>query len=301
MMKTWKLISVLFLAFMLGACDDDPAEEEINGGGVPGQVDVAWGYESKTVLKNSGQVNVPLKLERAVNSTVKITVEAEKGDAATVAREGIDFNIPEKVVTIPAGDTIAYLALDLLDDEKAGTDREIKLKITGVYGGGKVGELRTTSLFIVSNAFVEFEKGKWETWESAAVETSSEEIRNSRFIPLVVTGELTETVTVVLEVTDSSAIEPTHFTVEKELTLTPGTTRMNVEVKPVDDEEMNEDRIFILRIKEIRGGNLVIGKTTPSCEVKILSEEILRSLSWGRISMEITDKEETILSIQVSL
>ena len=108
--------------------------------------------------------------------------------------------------------------------------------MTGVYGG-KPGTPGSVLLHIVSNAFVEFEKAKWETWESANVETSSEEVRNSRLVPLIITGEITEPATIVFEVTDSSAIEPTHFTVEKELVVTPGMTRVNVEIKPVDDED----------------------------------------------------------------
>lgn len=299
-MKTWKLVSMFLLAFVAGACDDESAGEIDGGVGSAEQADVVWGYEAKTVLKNSGEVRVPLKLSRAVNSAVKITVEAEKRDVNTIAREGIDFNIPEKVVTIPAGDTIAFLKLDLLDDGKMTIDREIKLRMTGVYGGGKMGELKTTSLYIVNNAFVEFEKAKWETWESANVETSSEVVRNSRFVPLVITGELTEAATIVLEVTDRSAIEPTHFTVEKEFRVSPGQTRIEVEVKPVDDSEINDDRIFILKIKEIRGGNLVLGKATPECEVKILSEEIQRNLFWEKTELNVEDKE-AVLDIPVVL
>lgn len=299
-MKIWKLISLLLLAAFLGACDDDVKEADDERGGATGtDVEVRFGYEAKTVLKNGGQVQVPVKLAKAISNTVKVTIAAEKASADTDAREGIDFNLPEKIVTIPAGDTVGYVVVDLLDNGKADNDRIVKLNMTGVYGG-KPGTPGSVLLHIVSNAFVEFEKAKWETWESANVETSSEEVRNSRFVPLIITGEITEPATIVLEVTDSSAIEPTHFTVEKELVVTPGMTRVNVEIKPVDDEEVNDDRIFILKIKEIKGSNLLIGKNNVNCEVKILSEEILRNLSWEKVSQETTD-EESIIRIPVSL
>ncbi len=299
-MKIWKLISLLLLAAFLGACDDDVKEADDERGGATGtDVEVRFGYEAKTVLKNGGQVQVPVKLAKAISNTVKVTIAAEKASADTDAREGIDFNLPEKIVTIPAGDTVGYVVVDLLDNGKADNDRIVKLNMTGVYGG-KPGTPGSVLLHIVSNAFVEFEKAKWETWESANVETSSEEVRNSRFVPLIITGEITEPATIVFEVTDSSAIEPTHFTVEKELVVTPGMTRVNVEIKPVDDEEVNDDRIFILKIKEIKGSNLLIGKNNVNCEVKILSEEILRNLSWEKVSQETTD-EESIIRIPVSL
>lgn len=301
-MKIWKLISLLLLTAFIGACDDDEKwSDNENGGntGAEASVEARFGFEAKTVLKNAGQVLVPVKLAKPVNHAVKVTVAAEKGSGETDAREGIDFNLPEKVVTVPAGDTVAYLTVDLLDDGKTDNERVVKLNMTGVYGG-KTGALKSVLLHIVSNAFVEFEKAKWETWESANVETSSEEVRMSRFVPLTITGELTEPVTIVFEVTDSSAIEPTHFSVEKELTVNPGDTKVSVEVKPVDDVEVNDDRIFYLSIKEIKGGNLLVGKTNPTCEVKILSEEILRLLSWGKTSQEVTD-EEVIISVPVSL
>lgn len=299
-MKIWKLISLLLLAAFLGACDDDVKEADDEMGGATGtDVEVRFGYEAKTVLKNGGQVQVPVKLAKAISNTVKVTIAAEKASADTDAREGIDFNLPEKIVTIPAGDTVGYVVVDLLDNGKADNDRIVKLNMTGVYGG-KPGTPGSVLLHIVSNAFVEFEKAKWETWESANVETSSEEVRNSRLVPLIITGEITEPATIVFEVTDSSAIEPTHFTVEKELVVTPGMTRVNVEIKPVDDEEVNDDRIFILKIKEIKGSNLLIGKNNVNCEVKILSEEILRNLSWEKVSQETTD-EESIIRIPVSL
>ncbi len=278
-MKTWKLISMLFLAFMLGACDDEPAEGEINGGGtgVLEQADVSWGYEAKTVLKKSGFVKIPVKLSHAVNNTVKITVAAEDGDAVTIAREGIDFNIPEKVVTIPAGDTLAFLNVDLLDDGKVNSNREIKLNITGVYGGGKVSTPKSVSLLIVSNAFVEFEKSQWKTYESAAF---NEAYKSTCLIPLKITGDLQESVTLEIEVIDSTAIEYQHFELKsKKIDVNPGDEIVYVEVIPVDDDEINYDRIFSLTIVPIEGGNMVVGKEKGTCEVTIISEEIMKTAS----------------------
>lgn len=299
-MKTWKLIVMLLLAWTIGACDD---EEKIEGetGGIPADMDVkvCFAYEAKTVLKNEGRVLVPLKSDKAVKSALKVTVSAERSDDPSVAREGVDFNIAEKVVTVPAGDTVTYVAVDLLDNAKAEQERTVKLKISSVYGGS-AGTPDAASLHIVSNAFVEFEKARWETWESAASETATEEIRNSRFVPLVITGEMTEAATVVLEVTDSSAVEPTHFTVVKEWTVAPGTAVVPVEIRPTDDDIENEDRIFTLKIKEVRGGNLVAGKTNRHCEVKIISEEVKRTLQWDVTSLDKPDNEE-VLNIPVSI
>lgn len=296
-MKIWKLIALLLLTTCVAACDDDPKEEE-NGGNAGGsltdQVNVGFGYDARTVLRNAGQVLVPVKLEKQVNNLVKVTVDAQKGDADTDAREGIDFNIAEKVITVPVGDTLAYVAIDLLDNAKANDDRVITLNITGVYGG-KTGVQKSCLVHILSNAFVEFEKTVWETWESAAGASASEAVRNTRYVPLVITGEMTEASTVVLGVVDSTASEPIHFTVAKEVTVQPGDSRVMVEISPIDDNDVNEDRVFTLYVKEVKGGNLCVGKTAQACRVKILSEEVRRSLSFGITSVQKTDTEEELL------
>lgn len=295
-MKIWKLIALLLLTTCVAACDDDPAEEIEggNGGATADQVNVDFGYEAKTVLRNAGQLLVPVKLEKKVNSPVKVTVDALGGDNDTDAREGIDFNITEKVITVPVGDTVAYVSVDLLDNQKADDNRVINLNITGVYGG-KVGTQRTCALHIVSNAFVEFENTHWETYESSSSASASETIRNSRFIPLAITGEVTEASTIVLGVIDSTAVEPTHFTVVKEVVVQPGDARIMAEITTVDDDIVNEDRVFTLYVKEVKGGNLLVGKTGQSCQVKILSEEVRRTLSFGLTSAEKTDTDQELL------
>lgn len=300
-MKIWKLIALLLLTTCVAACDDDPAEEVEggNGGTTAEQVNVGFGYDAKTVLRNAGQVLVPVKLEKKVNSPVKVTVDALGGDNDTDAREGIDFNITEKVVTVPVGDTVAYIPVDLLDNQKADDNRVINLNITGVYGG-KVGTQKTCALHIVSNAFIEFENANWETYESSSNTSASETIRNSRFVPLAITGEVTEASTVVFGVTDSTAVEPTHFTVVKEVVVHPGDTRVMVEITTVDDNLINEDRVFTLYVKEVKGGNLLVGKTAQSCKVKILSEEVRRILSFGVTAAQVTDKAQEVL-VPISL
>ncbi len=297
-MKTWKLISMLLLAFMVGACDDDPAGEEGNGGGsVPGagsgalnQVSVSWGTESKTVLKNAGQVLVPVKLSASAGKAVKVTVAAQQSDEADIAREGIDFDLPEKVVTFPAGDTVAFLTVDLLDNGKVETDRTVVLNITGVYDG-LVGADKTCSLYIVNNAFVEFQYKNREATEAA----------ESYKIPVSVTGELLETTTFTVRVKEGgTALEGTHFSIkETNFTLAPGATSAEVEIELTDDAVANEDRWFDLEITDIVGSNATVGRNAPLCRVKIISEEVFKSVSFDASAY--TVEEGLDLHIPVSL
>lgn len=293
-MKTLKFILMLLLAFMFGACDDDPAEEAGNGGGAgsgsPDLVSVSWGIESKSVLKNEGQVQVPVRLSAPADKAVKVTFAAQYSDNAEIAREGIDFDLPDKVVTFSAGDTLAYLTVDLLDNGKAETDRTVVLKITGVYGGN-VGSENTCSLYIMNNAFVEFQYRNRETYESAGMYK----------VPVIVTGDIRRTATFAVRVKEGgTALEGTHFSLpQTEFTLEPGATVAEVEVELVDDDEVNADRWFELEIVSVTGSNAVVGKAVPVCKVTIVSEEVLKTVSFGNTDLNV--EEGDILSIPVKL
>ena len=293
-MKTWKLISMLLLAFMVGACDDDPAVEEGNGGGSGSgssdQVSASWGIESKTVLKNAGQVLMPVKLSNPTGKAVKVTVAAQQSDDAAVAREGIDFDLPEKVVTFPAGDTLAFLTVDLLDNGKVETDRTVVLNITGVYDG-QVAAAKTCSLYIVNNAFVEFQYKNRETYEAAGTYK----------IPVLVTGELREATTFTVRVKEGgTAMEGTHFVLPQMVfTLEPGATSAEVEIELIDDTEANEDRWFDLEIVSVTGSNATVGRSVSLCRVTIISEEVLKSVSFG--AAEFSVEEGQTLQIPVRL
>lgn len=292
-MKIWKLISVLLLACMVGACDDDPAGEELNGGAsvnTAGQAKASFGLESKTVLKNAGEVLVPICLETAVDQTVKVTFSAQQSDENNIAREGVDFDIPEKVVTIAAGDTTGFLKVVLLDNGKAEEDRTVVLNMTGVYDG-QVSGIKTCLLHIVNNAFVEFQYKNRETYEAAG----------SYKVPLLVTGDIKETTTFTVRVKEGgTALEGTHFKLpETSFTLEKGATSAEVEIELIDDTEANEDRWFDLEIVSVTGSNATVGRSIPVCRVTIISEEVFKSVAFSAASF--TVEEGKTLRIPVAL
>lgn len=280
-MKTWKLgMLLLLLSFGLGACDDDEKnglEDNGTSGTVAELAVTGFGYEAKTVLKNTGRLAIPVVLDKKAAAVVKVTVGVKASATENAAREGMDFNIEEKVVNIPVGDTVGFVNVDILDNKEADGDREFEVVLTGVFGGGKANTTKQNCrISVVSNSFVEFEKAAWVMYESSASEQAKPEWQNSRFVPLVITGEISEASTIVLGVRDNTASEYIHFELkDHEVRVQPGDKRVMVEVLPIDDEEINNDRNFELYIKEIRGGNLMLGKNNLSSKVTIISEEVL--------------------------
>ncbi len=290
-MKTWKLISLLLVFFIFGACDDDVSDCPDAGGGgsaTVSEVNACWGYESKTVLKNSGQILVPIKLDRASGNMLKVTVSAQQSDDEMIAREGVDFEIRDKVVNFPAGDTLAFLPVDLIDNGKAEKDRDIILHLSGVYSG-KISTPKTCSLHIVNNAFVEFQYKNRETYEAAGTYK----------IPVLVTGDILENTTFTVRVKEGgTAQEGTHFNLPKTTyTLEKGATAAEVEIELVDDDETNTDRWFDLEIVAVNGSNAIIGKSIPVCRVTIISEEVLRFVAFDASEYSVEEGKDLRIPI----
>lgn len=297
-----KLIKYFFVlcALTLGfvACDDDDNKELPDGGDQVEKVGVAFGETGRTVLRNSSKVQIPIVLEEAAEAMVRVNVAPVISDKDTVAEEGIDFNISEKVINIPAGETTAYLEIDVLDPGKVTKDMTVDIEIKGVYGAGEKTE--TNQIFrlaITSNAFVEFEKAVWTTYESAA---TNEEYKATLKVPLKVSGELREAATVEIAVTDSTAKEYQHFElVSKKITIQPGEETVYVELIPKDDKEVNYDRIFSLSLQSVDGSNLTIGKTKAVCEVTIVSEEKMKTISLKEITLEMNEGETKTFEVNI--
>lgn len=298
-----KLIKYFFVlcALTLGfvACDDDDDNKELpDGGSQVEKVGVAFGETGRTVLRNSSKVQIPIVLEKAAEAMVRVNVAPVVSDKDTVAEEGIDFNVSEKVINIPAGETTGYLEIDVLDPGKVTKDMTVDIEIKGVYGAGKKAETNQTfRLAITSNAFVEFEKAVWTTYESAA---TNEEYGATCRVPLKVSGELREAATVEIAVADSTAKEYEHFElVSKKITIQPGEETVYVELIPKDDKEVNYDRIFSLSLLSVDGSNLTIGKTKAVCEVTIVSEEKMKTLSFKEIALTMDEGETKIFEVNI--
>ena len=215
-MKVFKLLWILFaLSVCFVSCDDDDDDNGMGNEGtqaVP-QVAVSFEKEGISVLKNAGEVQIPLVLAEAPEGTVKLTVGV-KEETGTVASEGIDFDIKEKVISIEKGVKVGYVTVVILDNGKAETDRAFTLELKSVYGYGKKAETaQTCKISIMNNAFAEFEKTSWVTYESAATESAPEDWKATCRIPILITGVIAEPSTIVVQAKDETAHEYYNFTI----------------------------------------------------------------------------------------
>ncbi|MEG1737472.1 MAG: Calx-beta domain-containing protein [Odoribacter sp.] len=297
-----RAVKYFFMSFVLVmglmACDDDDNQQSSEGGDQIIKVGVAFGEAGRTVLRNGGKVQIPVVLEKAAEAMVRVSVAPIVSDRDTVAEEGIDFMLEEKVINIPAGETTGYVNVDILDPGKAIKDKTVDLSIKTVYGGGvKSGTQQTFRLAITSNSFIEFEKMEWTTYESAV---TTEEYKSTCRIPLKITGAVLSTATVEIAVADSSAKEYQHFELaSKKITVNPGDEMLYVELIPTDDKVVNYDRIFSLSVVTVSGGNLTIGKMKSACRVAIVSEEVIKTARF-KVS-DLKDTEGKTIEVAVVL
>lgn len=285
-MKILRLLSIWFaLSLCLTACDDDDNNEVPGNGSTPTvpQVAVSFDKEEMTVLKNAGEVQLPVVLAEAAEGPVRLTVAVKEQTDGT-AEEGIDFDLKEKVITIAKGSTIGYVNLMLYDNSKADSDKSFVLEIKNVYDYGKAADTKQNcTVRIVSNAFAEFQYANRETAEAAGTFQ----------IPLLISGEIKTATTLTVRVKEGgTALEGTHFTIPNpQITLAPGATAANVEIALIDDKDANEDRWFDLEIVEIQGSNAIIGSLNI-CRLTIVSEEVAKAVAFEKTAYSVEEGEE---------
>lgn len=297
-----KLVNYFFMLFILFtgviACNDDDNKQTPESEDQVEKVGVTFGEMGRTVLRNGGKVQIPVVLEKPAGAMVRVHVAPVVSSQDSVAEEGIDFLLEEKVINIPAGETTGYVNVDILDNGKVTRDKVVDLVIKTVYGAGeKFTEQQTFRLAITSNSFVEFEKTAWTTYESAA---TNEGYKTTCRIPLRITGVVLAATTIEVAVSDSSAMEYQHFELaSKKITVNPGDEMAYIELIPKDDNMVNYDRIFSLSLSAVSGGNLVIGKLKATCRVTIVSEEVVKTARFK--VAEITGTEGKTIEMAVLL
>lgn len=140
-------------------------------------------------------------------------------------------------------------------------------------------------------------------FESTEIATS-EYVDGYLNVPIAVTGKRNGPIrlTITAEGTgDNPAVEGTHFTItDKTLNLnadTLSTGTINVEVKIIDDIEMNDDRQFTLTIADADGADITTAQTT----VTILNNDGFYKALFGEWTLSATSARFGQISCDVTL
>lgn len=228
----WIWFAVLAVCFL--ACDDD---EKVTT--KTENVKVSFGTPEMRVYENVSPQRIAIVLSQAAEQDVRVTVAVKSEDGA---KEGEDYRLLNPEVLIAKGAAGGYVEMEIQDYFDVKADRRVVLEIVEVEGAAMSEDLLTCSINIVSNEglpLVAFEE---------ALTSVGEESGEATFA-VTLSRPYDVDVTVQVDAEDGTAVQGVHYQLlQNEVTIPAGDTVAYVGVALMDDLDVNDPRIFTLRL-----------------------------------------------------
>lgn len=272
------------LAITIGACEDSGTDE----GGSRKAV-VSFGAPEVVTMENISPLRLAVVLSRPANAPVTVTVAVKSEEGA---KEGEHYRIVSKELTFEKGSSTAYVEVEIMDDVDLNPDRAFELEIVNVTGAALSEQVKTCKVTIQSDE-------GYPTVGFAEALVSVAEEGGSYILPVILNRKPEVDMTFTLAVVNGTAVENEHFIVPvKEFTITKGDTVAYVEIEVIDDEIVNDNRIFELQISAVTNG--VISEIYNTCKMTIVNDERLAYVSFDQTSYRVYE-HSGMLSIPVSV
>lgn len=274
------------------ACDDDVKVGQESSSLVAGFKDTTC-----TVYENAGSVEIEVILSAPApkDLTLNVAVQNEEN-----IQENKDYVLQAKSILIPKGKNSVLVGLDLVDDNIVNLPRSLDLVLVGgtdLSIHPDAGHCRVTVLDDESDCSVAFEQANF-----ALREDDTEGI----VVPLLVEGKQTDGILISVNVKPvdftNQAVEHQNFEIEnKEIRIEKGASLEGVGIKiiPVNDQEINPTRMFVLEITQVIGALKITEKST--CIISIKNDDL--GLLWGVAEMAVEEnpEQEAVLEIPVKI
>lgn len=237
-MKLYIRLIFLFALFsgVLVACEDEDTSERVS------PVTVAFGSPRQEIFENVSPQRIPLTLSAPATQeiVVKVAVKSEDG-----VKEGVDYQLLNSEVRIAKGKIGGYVELAVKDCFQVMPDRTVVLELVEVSGARMADDVMTCKIIIVSN------EGYPVLGFEETLKSIPEECGEYR-VAVVLTRPRNKAVTFQVEAIDGTALQGIHYQLaQTNFTLPAGDTLGYVPVNITDDDDVNEDRKFVLRLKEV--------------------------------------------------
>ena len=272
------------LAITVGACEDTGTDDGDNRTPV-----VSFGAPVMVTMENISPLRLAVVLSKPAVSpvSVKIGVKSEGG-----AKEGVNYRIVSKELQIAKGASTAYIEIELVDDIEQNADRIFELEIVSATGATVSDKVKTCRVTIQSD-----EGYPTVGFAEALVSVAEEGV--SHTLPVTLNRKAEVDMTFTLKAINGSAVEDEHFTLPiKEFTIAKGDSVAYVEIGIVDDDIVNDNRIFEL---EIAGAtNAVVSEIYNKCKITIVNDERLAYVSFDQTNIKFYESEGKV-SIPVSV
>lgn len=280
------LLTLCVLAFGLTGCDDDDATA------IAGMPTVAFATSVLKTMENVTPLQIPFTLNHPAPYDIKVTVAVKSEEGA---KENIHYKFQSKEVNIAKGSAIGYFFVDLTDDRDINPDRIFTIELMQATGAILAEEGYTCRIVIQSDeGFPGI--GFKNTLMSAPEEQEVFEL------PVVLSKPYTEPVSFKVNVKDGgTALPDVHFTIDEEkvYTIPAGDTLTNVEVRIIDNDTVNENAIFELRIVEAEQASIT--EIYQECKVTIVNDERNAYVSFLRSTTQAFESDGQIwIPIQIT-
>lgn len=274
------LVALCFCSLMVGACKDLDNETEGNSG----DIIASFGTPLLKTTENISPLQIPVVLSRPASHDVEVRVAVSKEDGAV---EGTHYKFHSKEVTIAKGASAGYIEVDLMDDREINADRIFEvdlLEATGI----KVSETNGVCKVVIRSdeglPLLELGKNVISVGEDEGLLE----------IPVILSRRYTQDVSLKVYVIDSTARQGEHFTIlNPEIMIAAGDTSVNIQVRLVNDNEINQDRIFLLRIAD--GKNAVVSEVYADCRVTIVNDDRASYISFTETKGEVFESGESFI------
>lgn len=259
--RLWTLCCVLLAIF---GCDEKEP-------GLTSSLKVSFGEQAASYFENADTVSILLTLSSAAPKDLPVRIAIKREDNIT---EGKDYVLPSKEIVIPKGKSYANLKLVLKNDAVTNDFRSLELEILSIEGA-VVDKTKSICKILIlddeSQCGVIFKNNEMTFRENAGT------VR----IPVIVEGQSNEDIQLELEVIEETAREgeTADFTIEsKELGIPAGVREAAVLLHLNDNEAIDPNRTFAIRIKRVKGAMLVTSGS--NCNILILNDDL--ALSFGK-------------------
>lgn len=278
-MRYITLLWILWGLFVLGGCDNTSLEQE-------NTPVVGFSDTLMQVYENSGRNVLSLELTEPapVDMVVRILVKSEVN-----VKDGTDFLLPEREIRVAKGTTSADVVFELTDDRLVNEPRSFDLEILAEKGMRKDSKKSACHIVILDN----------ESDASVAFDTPVVFLREADetyYLPVKLQGTPAGPVKMTIEVVDSTAKGGVHFHLTtKEFVV--NADFAGIPVTLVDDDEINLDRMFLVKITSVLGAMKITSQST--CLVTIRNEDL--GISLGVKSRTIEEAPGNIKSVKIPI
>lgn len=224
--------------------------------------------------ENAGEVRIPVILSGFAKEDVKVTVEVYTKDTRdTTAVEGVHFTLPQKTITIPAGESIGEIPMTIINDNTVNVSRVFRLQITVLEGADHARISQITRVTIVNEDF-------WPVVQFSAARYSITEHEDLLVIPMSALGIFYQPMDVRVNVTDGTAVRGVNYEILETNFHFEDSTRTELLVT-IPHQDLNGDLDFTLDLEVLKGG--VVGKYKSA---KVTIKDVQKFVRFG--SMQTT-------------